>query len=36
MVEEGIQRLGTVGKLQWIHFVKPENPPAGMFQEGLE
>ena len=31
MVEEGIQRLGTVGKLEWIYCAKPENPPAAIF-----
>lgn len=31
MVEEGIQSLGTVGKLEWIYHVKPESPTADMF-----
>lgn len=31
MVEERIQRLGNVGKLEWIHYVKPENPTADIF-----
>lgn len=33
MVGERIQRLGKVDKLEWIHYIKPENPTADTFRK---